>query len=129
MIHVTFGGKEYRYDIKTQMESLTGTESILVEDYLGGWSRFRDPGNFTRSAVVMVWLAKRSAGEKATFEEIADTPGMPFGDAFQTADDDADLDGQSPPELTQTTTTVPKPVEQDVSPRPVLTRLSERETA
>lgn len=125
MITVTFKGTKYEYDVKAALEGLTGTESILVEDYLGGWSRFRDPSNFTRSAVIMVWLGKKQAGEKATFEEIADTAGMPFGDVFESADDDGDLDGQSPPDGTTTTTTAPLPSEPVESPRPALKSLSE----
>lgn len=81
MLTVTFKEKAYEFDLQEALSSLTGTESMLVEDYLGGWHRFREPGNITRSTIVMVWLAKRSAGETTTFEEIAATPGLVFGDA------------------------------------------------
>jgi hypothetical protein len=117
MLKVTFRGKQYEYDVKEQMEALTGTESIMVEDYLGGWSQFRAPANMTRSAVVMVWFALRSAGEPKTFEEISDTKGFPFQDEAFTADDTDDLDGQSPPEPTPMTTTAQKPDSPEDVPR------------
>jgi hypothetical protein len=124
MLKVTFRGKVYEYDVKEQMEALTGTESIMVEDYLGGWSQFRAPANMTRSAVVMVWFALKAAGEPKTFEEIAGTKGFPFKDDAFTADDTDTLDGQSPPEPTPLTTTVPKPALPDDGPRLVPKSLS-----
>jgi hypothetical protein len=124
MLKVTFKGKVYEYDVKEQMEALTGTESIMVEDYLGGWSKFRAPANMTRSAVVMVWFALKAAGEPKTFEEISDTKGFPFQDDAFTADDTDTLDGQSPPEPTPLTTTAPKPDSPAGEPKPALKSLS-----
>lgn len=127
MITVTFQGTKYEFDLKDALESLTGRESILCEDYLGGWEKFRDPNNQTRSVIILVYLAKRSAGETPTFEEIENIPGLLFGNALEVDDEeDGDLVGQSPPESTQPTTTAPKPSEPDAEPVPHMTRLSER---
>lgn len=89
MMTVTFLGKEYVFDMDEQLKTLTGSESIMVEDYLGGWQGLTAQSNRTRAGVVFIWIAKRMAGEPATFEEIADTPGLMFGDdVFDLQDDD-----------------------------------------
>lgn len=90
MVTVKFGSKSYELHIDEQLKTLTGTESMMVEDYLGGWARFRAPENATRSTIVIVWLAMREAGEQKTLEEIADTPGLMFGDVFDLMDDDGE---------------------------------------
>ncbi len=90
MLTVKFGERSYELNLDEQLKSLTGTESILVEKYLGGWGMFRSPECVTQSAVVLVWLAKRAAGEEMTFEAIEATPGLLFGDALELIDDDSD---------------------------------------
>lgn len=90
MITVTFLGREYRYDMDEQLKTLSGSESILVEDYLGGWAGLQDPKQTTRAGIVLIWLAKRAAGEKATFGEIADTPGLMFGEGVFEIENDGD---------------------------------------
>ena len=87
MLTIQFGESTYEFDLDEQLKTLTGTESMLVEEFIGGWERFRDPAHMTRSTIVLVWLAKRSAGEVATFDEIAGTPGLIFGDALTLTDD------------------------------------------
>lgn len=90
MITVTFLGREYAFDMNEQLKTLSGSESILVEDYLGGWSGLQDSKNRTRAGVVFIWLGKRAAGEPTTFEEIADTPGLMFNDDVFDLHDDGD---------------------------------------
>lgn len=97
MVIVTFGERKYEFGLDDALKSLTGTESMLVEEFLGGWGRFRDPGNVTRSLIIIVWLAKRSAGETATFDEIAATPGLVFGDMVEIDDVDEPQDPMTRP--------------------------------
>lgn len=92
---IKIGELVYELDIEQELRNLTGHETMMIEDYLGGWSKFRAPENRTRSVVVMVWLAKKSAGESTTLDEIADMPGLVFGDAVKELKDNKD--GQSPP--------------------------------
>ena len=79
MLTIRHGEKEYAFDEIAALESLTGEESAAVEDFLGGWHRFRDNTNRTRTVIVMVWLAKRSAGEQVTLDDVAKLPGLIFG--------------------------------------------------
>jgi hypothetical protein len=93
-------GKLYEVDITKSLGDLTGTESIAVEEYLGGWDKFRAAGTTTRSLIVMVWLARRQAGEATTLEEIADsTRGLVFGKVIDNfdAEDDVGPPDHSPP--------------------------------
>jgi hypothetical protein len=83
-------GKDYALPLDEVLQSLTGEETMMVEDFLGGWDKFRSPSNVTRSVIVIVWLAKRHAGEKATFAEIAKLEGLVFGDAVEVVDEDED---------------------------------------
>lgn len=59
------------------LASLTGKESVRVEDYLGGFENFGR--QVARSTVVTVWLALRAAGQPRTFDEIEQIPGLVFG--------------------------------------------------
>lgn len=90
MITLVFGDQRYRISVDDQLKSLTGAESIMVEDYVGGWPNFQAPHNMTRSLIVLIWLAKRSAGEQATFDEIAETPGLVFGGVVDMVDDEGE---------------------------------------
>jgi hypothetical protein len=77
------GDGDYPLDINAALADLTGDETAMVEDYLGGWDNFDLTGNRTaRSLIVTVWLAKRQAGKTVTLEEVAATKGLMFGDVL-----------------------------------------------
>jgi hypothetical protein len=110
MLTVRFGNDTYELDLEAALKGLTGAETLMVEDFLGGWDKFRSPSNVTRSTVVIVWLAKKHAGGPGarsatgrgwiTFDEILATPGLVFGDVVELTDDEDNTDagdGQSPP--------------------------------
>lgn len=99
MLTVKFGEQTYTFDLQEQLTSLTGLESAEVEEFIGGWERFQSPAARTRSAIVLVWLGKRAAGEASTLEEIGSTTGFLFGDVFDIdGDDEAPEDPMTPPE-------------------------------
>lgn len=80
-------GTSYPFPLEEILENLTGSESIMLEDYLGGWDRFDVKGGATRSVVVLVWLAKHHAGEEMELTEIEAMKGLVFGDAVEVGDD------------------------------------------
>jgi hypothetical protein len=114
------GGVAYEVDVTAQLATLTGTESITVEEYLGGFDKFRASGTTTRSVIVMLWLARRQAGETVTLDEVADTRGLVFGDVIEEFDEeDAAEDLGVDPGLTpqqQSETLGEPPTTPDVSP-------------
>lgn len=77
------GEGDYELDVEQTMADLTGSETLELEEFLGGWDKFDLTGATTRSIVVLVWLAKRAAGKKASLEEILDMRGLVFGDAIE----------------------------------------------
>ena len=79
---VKVAGEDYPLDFEQTMADLTGEETVQLEEYLGGWEKFDLRGATTRSVIVLIWLAKRQAGKHATLEQIAQTKGLIFGDAF-----------------------------------------------
>lgn len=85
------GEGDYPLDVEATLADLTGTETAMLEEYLGGWDNFG--GNSVRSVIVTIWLAKRQAGKTVTLEEIAATKGLIFGDAFETVE----VNGDGPP--------------------------------
>lgn len=90
-IRVKVGDNQYEFDVEATLQKLTGHQTMMLEDYLGGWENFRAPHNQTRSVIALVWLAKHAASEETTLDEIANLPGLVFGNTVE------DLDGQSPP--------------------------------
>lgn len=76
-------GKAYPLPIEEVLADLTGSESIMLEDYLGGWDQFSITSGTTRSVVVMVWLAKHHAGEEVELSDIEAMKGLVFGDAVE----------------------------------------------
>jgi hypothetical protein len=91
VLTVRFKGEEWTYDPDTELRSLTGLESAEVEEFLGGWHKFKAGGGTTRSAIVLVWLGQRSAGGKQTLEEIGNTPGFLLDEDGFDVEGDADM--------------------------------------
>ncbi len=82
MITVRIDDKTYTMPSASEpLAALTGDESLMVEEYLGGWDQLGQ--KLTKSAVVMVWLALKQAGEPRTFEEIQTIPGLTFGGVIE----------------------------------------------
>lgn len=82
MIRVTLDDNVYVLPSADQaLSSLTGAESVLLEDYLGGFPNY---GVHTaKTTVVNVWLTLRHAGEPRTLEEIEAIPGLVFGGTIE----------------------------------------------
>lgn len=90
MLTVKVGETAYEFDVDEQLKTLTGIESALVEEFVGGWGRFDVKGQRTRSLIVIVWMAMRSAGEAVTLEDVAEMPGLVFGGLVSLDDDGED---------------------------------------
>lgn len=90
------GDGEYPLDVDETLADLTGAETIMLEEYLGGWDKFDLSGGSTRSLIVCVWLAKRQAGKKTSLDEIGEIKGLVFGDALQVDSEDTDA---GPPDM------------------------------
>lgn len=71
------------------LADLTGAESLVLEEYLGNWEVLWGDRLSVKSIVVIVWLAKRHAGETATLEEIGNMKGLLFGGTVEIMEDDA----------------------------------------
>lgn len=76
-------GKFYPLPFDEVLANLTGKESLMLEDYLGGWAKLDFDNPDTRSTVVLVWLAKHHAGEPMTIDAIENMRGLVFGDAVE----------------------------------------------
>jgi hypothetical protein len=63
--------------IDDALSDLTGDESLMVEEYLGGFDNLQK--NATKMAVVTVWLALKEAGEPRDFASIQSIKGLLFG--------------------------------------------------
>lgn len=87
------GDGDYELDINATLAELTGAETMLLEEYLGGWDNFDVVSGSTRSVIVTIWLAKRQAGKTVTLDEIASIKGLVFGDAL----DVQEVNGTGPP--------------------------------
>lgn len=103
------GGKAYPLPIEEVLADLTGAESIMLEDYLGGWDRLDIKGAATRSVIVLVWLAKHHAGEEIEITEIEAMRGLVFGDTVDVAEVEsgppavaAEAASESSPETSET---------------------------
>ena len=79
-------GQYYELPFEDALENLTGKESRMLEDYLGGWGNLRFDEVNTRSVVVMVWLAKHHAGEPVTLEQVEEMKGLLFGGTVEDID-------------------------------------------
>lgn len=77
------GDGAYPLDVDATLADLTGDETMMLEEYLGGWDKFAIGSGSTRSVIVTIWLAKRQAGQTVTLDEIAATKGLVFGDVFE----------------------------------------------
>lgn len=97
-VQVKFGETTYTYDLDDELKSLTGLESAELEEFLGGWTKFRSGAATTRTTIVLIWLGKRAAKEAATLDEIAATPGLMFGEMVEIegADDGPEDPTQDP---------------------------------
>lgn len=82
-------GKDYPLPIEDVLAELTGSESIMLEDYLGGWDRFDMSGGATRSLIVLVWLARHHAGEEVEITDIEAMKGLVFGNTVDVEEVDA----------------------------------------
>lgn len=87
-MQVKFGDETYEYDLDEQLRSLTGLESAELEEFLGGWKKFRSGAATVRTTIVLIWLGKRAAKQVTTLDEIAATPGLMFTDMVDIEDDD-----------------------------------------
>jgi len=76
------GDGDYPLDPEAALADLTGTETIMLEEFLGGWDKFDPRGATTRSLVAIIWLAKRQAGKDVSLDEVAEIKGLMFGDVF-----------------------------------------------
>jgi hypothetical protein len=97
MLTVKVGEKTYELDMDESLRSLTGLESATVEEFIGGWHMFDAEGHSTRSLIVILWLAMRSGGEATSLDEVANMPGLMFGDLVE-IDDDGEGRPQDPME-------------------------------
>lgn len=79
-------GKFYALPFEEVLEGLTGKQTVMLEDYLGGWGNLNFENPNTRSVVVLVWLAKHHAGEETTLDAIEDMKGLVFGGAVEEVD-------------------------------------------
>lgn len=100
------GGKDYPLPLEDVLADLTGAESIMLEDYLGGWEHFSITSGTTRSVVVLVWLAKHHAGEKVEITDIEAMKGLVFGDAVEVEERPPDLAASAAPESSQETSAI-----------------------
>ena len=79
MVTVKLDGTTFEMgSVSSALAALTGDESLLLEEYIGGWDQLGK--KITKSAVVMVWLALRVNGQPRSLEEIQAIPGIAFGD-------------------------------------------------
>ena len=76
------GDGDYPLNIEEALADLTGAETVVLEEYLGGWDRFDIKAGNARSVIAIIWLAKRQAGKDVSLEQVAETKGLIFGDAF-----------------------------------------------
>ena len=67
--------------VSDALASLTGDESLLIEEYLGGFDQLGQ--KVTKSAVVMVWLTLRANDRPRSLEEIQAIPGVAFGGVLE----------------------------------------------
>lgn len=109
-------GETYPLPIEEVLADLTGAESIMLEDYLGGWEKFEPKSGATRSVVVLVWLAKHHAGEDVSLADIEAMRGLVFGNAVEEVDAGPPLEAasaasDSSPETSETNGAPPSPAE------------------
>lgn len=100
------GDGDYPLDVDATLADLTGTETAMLEDYLGGWQNFGH--GTTRGLIVTIWLAKRQAGKAVSLEEIAEMKGLVFGDAVA-VDEAAGVNGGPPAEAASAATPSTEP--------------------
>lgn len=104
---LTIEGKYYALPFEEVLENLTGKESLMLEDYLGGWDRLDFDNPNTRSVVVMIWLAKHHAGESPSLDAIENMKGLVFGSAVEGVDVRPPDEGTASSPETSATTGVP----------------------
>lgn len=76
------GEPDLPLDVDAALADLTGDETVMLEEYLGGWQNFDITKGSARSVIAVIWLARRQAGQKSTLGEIGQIKGLLFGDAF-----------------------------------------------
>jgi hypothetical protein len=78
VITVRLDDKTYTLpSVNDALADLTGDESLMVEEYIGGFDNLQK--NATKLAVVTVWLTLKAAGEPRDFAEIQSIKGLLFG--------------------------------------------------
>jgi hypothetical protein len=96
VITVRIDGTTYELaSVNDALASLTGDESLLIEEYLGGFDQIGVKA--TRTAIVMAWLTLRAAGHPMSLEEIQTIPGLTFGDVIQATDEGEPEDPMTDP--------------------------------
>lgn len=88
MLTIRIGEKTYELPLEDVLGDLTGEESARIEEFIGGWENFQTTKHATRSMIVMLWLAKRHAGETDTLEDVAAIRGLVFGGMVEVSGDD-----------------------------------------
>lgn len=79
-------GEFFPLPLDEVLANLTGTESLMLEEYLGGWANFDPSGMSTRTVVVLVWLAKHHAGQEVDIMEVEGMKGLVFGGTVEEVD-------------------------------------------
>lgn len=79
-------GKFYPLPIDDVLADLTGSETLMLEEYIGGWDKLDMSGHSTRSVIALVWLAKHHAGEDMELAEIEEMKGLVFGNTVEVVD-------------------------------------------
>jgi hypothetical protein len=78
VITVRLDDKTYTLpSVNDALADLDGNESLMVEEYLGGFDNLQK--NATKMAVVTVWLTLKAAGEPRDFASIQSVKGLLFG--------------------------------------------------
>ena len=111
-LRVTVDGDVYEISISDVLEDLTGEETLLVEEFLGGWENFDQTGESAKSVILLYYLAKRGHNAKVTLKEILKEKGLLFGDRIEL--EDLDEEGEpSPPDEGGETPSTPSETSDD----------------
>lgn len=104
-LRVTVDGDVLEINISDVLEDLTGEETLLVEDFLGGWENFDQSGESAKSVVLLYYLARRGHNPKVTLKDILKEKGILFGDRIELEDLDEEGEDRPPADGGETPST------------------------